>query len=144
MNPESSIVKTSSRTPQFIAFLLSAIISSVPHPGFQELFRAPPVYAPETHTFIALWLLSLTVLTACMIALTTLEKLTCFLLIVAGFSLAQAIGNLLWLGYWLAPELHLRFFLGSITQSSVAAAIGLIFGSIFRKRSGEQAPNHAA
>ena len=128
---EPRIVQT--KKPLFIAFLLSAIISSVPHPGFQELFRSPPVYSPPANALIVFWLTSLSILTACMITLTTIGKWTRFLLIVAGFSLFQAIGNQLWLGYWLAPELHFRAFVGSIMQSSTAAALGLIFGSIFRK-----------
>jgi hypothetical protein len=131
MNLGPTIVESGKKT-QLIAFLSSAIISSVPHPGFQQLFRGAPVYA-SGNALIVFWLTSLTLLTACMIALTTIRKWTCFLLIVAGFSLFQAIGNQLWLGYWLPPELHFRFLVGSIMQSSVAAAAGLFFGSRFRK-----------
>jgi len=121
-----------SKKPLFIAFILSAIISAVPHPGFQGI--SPPVrYTGNVNVVIVFWLTSLTLLTACMIALTKIRKSICFLLIVAGFSLFQVIGNQLWLGYWLAPELHFRAFLGSIMQSSTAAALGLIFGSMIRK-----------
>src|ERR1051325_7053913 len=135
--PQPGTLSASKKT-LFIAFLLSAIISGVPHPGFQGLFRPPPVHAGG-NAVVLFYLISLCLLTACMVTLTTIDNLTCFLLIVGGFSLAQAIGNLLWLGYWLAPELHFRFFLGSVIQSSVAAAIGLTFGSIFqetRRRTG--------
>ena len=130
MNLEPGMVETS-RMPQFIAFLLSAIISSVPHLGFQELFGHWSI-APELG-LVVFWWTALILLTACMITLTTIGKWTCFLLIVAGFSSAHAIGNLLSLGYWAPPDLHFRFFVGSIMHSSMAAGVGVIFGWLLRK-----------
>jgi len=130
MNLEPGMVETS-RRPQVIAFLLSAIISSVPHLGFKALFGHWSI-APELALAVFRWT-ALILLTASMITLTTIRNWTCFLLMVAGFSLAHAIGNLLSLGYWAPPDLHFRFFVGSIMNSSMAAGVGIIFGSLFRK-----------
>ena len=126
------MVRISSK-PGVIAFLSSAAICWIGYVGVDELARHW-FKSPELVTVGFCWG-ALFLLVVCAMALAKIAKLTTFLAITTGFSLAGTL-LLVWsLREFPVPiEIYIRTVIGLIIQSTTAVAVGLLIGSIFRRR----------
>ena len=129
------MVRISSK-PGVIAFLSSAAICWIGYFGLDELARRW-FKSPELASVGFCWG-GLFLLAVCTVALSRITKLTTFLAITIGFSLAGSLFLILSLREFPVPiEIYIRTFIGLIMQSSTAATVGLLVGSVFRKRLNE-------